>query len=191
MRDFYSEDNYKILRRKEALEDLEALVMFWNDVNTRNKRFSPRVMKKLYVLSYSPYSVWGYVVSLYFMSNRDLDAEKFCNFLDRTTAMVLMNAILDLGKQNIRRPFVLEFKKVFQGEPLDFDEQFKRDERILRRRLEETRFSNNKPITRAMLAWWTFSDPAQDLPPLGTKLEQEHICAKNRHEFEPLRPPNS
>ncbi len=190
MRDFYAEANYKLLRNEKTFEDLETLATFWDDVNTRSDRFPATVLKKLYVLSYSPYSLWSYIVSLYFMSNRELDEKKFCAFLDKTTAMILMNAVLDLGKQNIRRPFVLEFKDIFRGEPLNFDMQFKRHEKILRGRLSEMAFSNSKPITRAMAAWWTFSDPAQELPPLGTKLHLEHIYAKKRHELHPLKNPD-
>ena len=41
-----------------------------------------------------------------------------------------------------------------------------------------------------MLAWWTFQNPAQELPPLDSELQQEHIYARNRHEkFEPLNNP--
>lgn len=189
MRDFYAEDNYEVLRRTETFEDLEALAQFWEDVANRSERFTPSVMKKLYVLSYSPYNVWGNVISLYFMIHRELDDKKFCAFADKVMAMILVNGIFDLGKQNIRRPFVLEFKDIFRGEPLTFDEQFKAQEKILRRRLADMNFTNNKPITRAMLAWWTFSDPKQELPPPNVELHQEHIYAKNRHDFEPLDNP--
>ncbi|MBQ7476865.1 MAG: DUF1524 domain-containing protein, partial [Selenomonadaceae bacterium] len=37
-----------------------------------------------------------------------------------------------------------------------------------------------------MLAWWTFRDDAQELPPIDTRLELEHIYAVKRHEFSPL-----
>lgn len=58
----------------------------------------------------------------------------------------------------------------------------------MRERLTNTNFSNQRAITGAMLAWWTFQNPAQELPPLGTKLHLEHIYAKNRHEsFQPLK----
>ncbi len=189
MRDFYAKDNYELLRNAETFKDLEELAQFWEDVANRSERFTPPVLKKLYVLSYSPYNIWEYVVSLYFMIHRKLAEEKFCAFADKVMAMILMNAILDLGKQNIRRPFVLEFKDIFNGEIPEFDEQFKREEKILRGRLTETRFSNSKPVTRAMLAWWMFSDHEQNLPPLNTELHQEHIYAKNRHDFEPLNNP--
>lgn len=190
MRDFYSENDYKIFQSEEAFEDLVTLAQFWDDVAERNEKFSPRVLKKLYTLNYSPYSVWSYVVSLYFMSNRDaennLAEEKFCAFLDKVTAMILMNAILELGTQNIRRPFVLEFKDIFHGEPLEFDRQFKPQEKIFRRRLADMRFSNSRAVTRTMLTWWLFRDSAQVLPPLNVDLQIEHILAKKRQELHHL-----
>lgn len=190
-RDFYAEDNYELLRDKETFADLEMLAKFWDDVTNRNNRFSSKILKKLYVLSYSPYGVWSYVVSLYFMSWRELDEEDFGRFLDKITALILINGILDFGKQTIRRPFVLEFKNIYNGEPIKF-EQYRQKESLVRSRLGEMNFSNSKPITRAMLAWWTFRDSAQELPPLGTKLHIEHIYARNRHEnFVSLSNPNS
>ena len=186
MRDFYSESNYEIFQSEDTFEDLVTLANFWDNVAERNEKFSSQVLKKLYTLDCSPYSVWSYVVSLYFMSNRDaennLDEEKFCAFLDKVTAMILMNAISESGTQNIRRPFVLEFKDIFYGETLEFDEQFKPQEKIFCRRLMDMGFSNNKKVTRTMITWWLFRDPAQELPPLGTKLNIEHIYSRSRHE---------
>ena len=182
VRDFYAENNYKILRDKEVYEDLETLAQFWDEVTNRSDRLSPQVLKRLYILSYSPYSVWSYVVSLYFMSWRELDEKDFCQFLDKITALILINGVLDFGKQTIRRPFVLEFKNIYNGEPIKF-EQYRQKEILVRRRLAEMKFSNSKPITRAMLAWWLFHDGAQDLPPLGMDLHIEHIFAKKRQEL--------
>ncbi|MBQ3443664.1 MAG: DUF262 domain-containing protein [Selenomonadaceae bacterium] len=187
-RDFYAENNYELLRDKEVYKDLETLAQFWDEVANRNDRFPPSVLRRLYVLSYSPYSLWSYVVSLYFMSWRDMDEEYFCQFLDKIMALILMNSLLDSGKQNIRRLFVLEFKNIYNGEPVKF-EQYLQKESLIRSRLSEMKFSNSKPITRAMLAWWIFRNPLQELPPLGMDLHIEHIYAKNRHEFEPLRNP--
>lgn len=47
-------------------------------------------------------------------------------------------------------------------------------------------FSNTKMITRAMLAWWTFNYENQELPPIDTRLEIEHIYAVRRNDFSPL-----
>lgn len=178
------------MRDEDTFADLEMLANFWDGVSKRDDKLSPRVLRKLYMLSYSPYSVWRYVVSLYFISWRELDEEDFCRFLDKITALILINAILDSGKQTIRRPFVLEFKNIYNGDPIKF-EQYRQREALVRSRLGEMKFSNTKSITRAMLAWWTFRDGAQDLPPLGTKLEIEHIYARNHNEFEPLTNPDA
>ena len=86
----------------------------------------------------------------------------------------------------------MEFKDIFHGEPLEFDTQFKPQEKILRSRLREMKFSSGRAVlTRAMLAWWTFQNPAQDLPPINAKLEIEHIYARNRCNFEPLGNPDA
>ena len=182
MRDFYAENNYEILRDKDVYEELETLAKFWDDVAERNDNISAQVLKKIYVLSHSPYSLWSYVVSLYFMSWREIDEEDFCQFLDKITALILINGVLDFGKQNIRRPFVLEFKNIYNGEPIKF-EQYRQKESLVRSRLREMKFSNSRLITRAMLAWWTFHDERQPLPPPGTGLHIEHIFAKKRQEI--------
>ena len=191
LRPYFEKDNYKEFKSEKSFEDLETLANFWNDIALRDdERFSERILKRLYVLSYSPYNIWSYIVSIYFMGNKDsnnkLDEEKFCNFLNKITAMFLMHAIVNPGTQNIRRPFFLEFQNIFHGNEINFN-QFKQNKKIFYEKLSDTKFSNQKKITRAMLAWWLFQDENQDLPPLDTKLEIEHIYAKRRAEFEPLQ----
>lgn len=182
MRDYYEKDSYKVLQSDETFCDLETLVRFWDDVETRNEKFSPRVLRQLYILNWAPYNIWAYVVSIYFMGNRELDEEKFFNFLNKITAMLLMYAITNPGVQAIRRPFFVEFQNILHGRPIEF-KQFRQDEKILRDRLKNTNFSNQRAITGAMLAWWTFRDAAQDLPPIGIDLQIEHILPKKRQEL--------
>ena len=183
MRDYYEKDGYKVLQSDKTFCELETLAKFWDDVATRNEeRFSPRVLRRLYVLSWAPYNIWAYVVSIYFMGNRDFDEGKFFKFLKRITAMLLMYAITNPGVQAIRRPFFVEFQNILHGRPIEF-KLFKQSEKILRERLRNTNFSNQRAITGAMLAWWTFRDPAQELPPLGMDLQIEHILAKKRQEL--------
>lgn len=45
-------------------------------------------------------------------------------------------------------------------------------------------FSNNRAITKAMLTWWAFQDPSQELLSLESVMEIEHIYARNRQEKE-------
>ena len=183
MRDYYEKDGYKIFQSDKTFCELETLARFWDDVATRNtERFSPRVLRQLYVLSWAPYNIWVNVVSIYFMGNRKLDEGKFFAFLEKITAMLLMYAITNPGVQAIRRPFFVEFQNILHGRPLEF-KHFRQDARILRERMNQTNFSNQRAITGAMLAWWTFQNPAQELPPLGVDLQLEHILAKKRQEL--------
>ena len=182
MRDYYEKDGYKVLQSDETFKNLETLARFWDEVINRNEKFSPRVLRQLYILSWAPYNIWTYVVSIYFMGNRNLDEEKFYNFLNKITAMLLMYAITNPGVQAIRRPFFVEFGNILHGRPLEF-RHFKQNENILRERMNQTNFSNSRAITGAMLAWWTFQNPAQDLPPLGVELQIEHILPKKRQEL--------
>ena len=43
---------------------------------------------------------------------------------------------------------------------------------------------NARPITKAMLTWWAYTMPDQQLYSLETPLEIEHIYARNRNEKE-------
>ena len=182
MRDYYEKDNYNVLHSDETFCELEILAKFWDDIATRDEKFSPRILRRLYVLSWAPYNIWAYVVSIYFMGNRELDEEKFFNFLNKITAMLLMYAITNPGVQAVRRPFFVEFQNILHGRLLEF-KQFRQSEKILREQLKNTNFSNQRAITGAMLAWWTFQNPAQDLPPIEMDLHIEHILAKKRQEL--------
>ena len=190
VRDYFERDNYKILRSEKTFDDLETLLEFWNDIARRNsKKFSERSLKRLYVLSYVPYSIWGNIVSLYFMGNRDsqnqLDDEKFYKFLNKITAMFLLQAIVQPGVQAIRRPFFLEFQNILHGRELSFKD-FRRDEHTIRTSFNNIKFSNQKDVTRSMLTWWAFNFEKQALPPIDAPLEIEHIYAINRAVEEPL-----
>ncbi len=197
LRPYYEKDNYKILQSEKTFEDLETLLKFWDDIAQRDdKRFSSRVLKRLFVLSYSPHSLWSYIVSLYFMGNRDsqnqLDDEKFYKFLHKITAMILMHAIANPGTHNVRRPFFTEFQNILHGRELMFTDfkqnEYRQNKNFFREQFRNTKFSQSKAITHSMLYWWMFQHEKQELPPLDTRLEIEHIYAKNR---EPLQNPEN
>lgn len=190
LRPYYEKNNYAILQDEKTFEDLEILAKFWDDVANRdNERFSERILRQLYILSYSPYNIWAYIVSLYFMGNRNdknlLSEENFYKFLNKINAMILMHGVANLGVQSIRRPFFVEFRNILCGENLSFKD-YRQDKKSFIEKMREMSFSNTRRITRAILAWWTFRNPAQELPPIDMRLEIEHIYAVKRHEFSPL-----
>ena len=45
-------------------------------------------------------------------------------------------------------------------------------------------FTNGRPITKSILAWWAYTDQNQELMALDTNLEIEHIYSKKRQENE-------
>lgn len=191
LRVYYEKDNYKILKSAQVFNDLIDLLKFWYDIFQLNEeRFSQRILKRLYVLKYSPYNIWQNIVSIYFMGNKDaqnkLEDEKFYKFLNQITALMLMQAIVQPGVQSIRRPFRMEFPNILQGKELFFND-YKQDKKFLRTQFFNMKFSQTKPITRTMLVWWLFQNENQDIPPVDTNLEIEHIYAKKLTESNPLK----
>lgn len=183
LRKFYEQDNYKYLQ-DETFEDLKSLADIWKNIYSRNyNRFSERVLRQLYILEYSPYAIWRHIVSAYLLvHNKNLtraDDKSFYKFLKKLTAFILANSIYKPGVSSIRLPIHNEIVNIYEKKPIEF-EKFKFDARIMRTKYQEFVFSNQRTITRAMLAWWTFRNEEQELPLSGTKLEIEHIYPKNR-----------
>ena len=83
-----------------------------------------------------------------------------------------------------RVPVYPELIEIVNGNKISFDKfKFNRDE--LKNELRTFSFTNQRPITRSMLAWWAFQDPNQQpLLEEPRQYEIEHIFAKNRSNFE-------
>lgn len=72
LRDFFGADGYAMLKEKGTFGDLEALLGFWHKVGAQ-EGFSDRVLRRLFVLNYAPNGMWTYLVSVWFLSNRDAE----------------------------------------------------------------------------------------------------------------------
>jgi uncharacterized protein with ParB-like and HNH nuclease domain len=188
LRKFYEKDGYKILKKEETFTNISALADFWNDISKQNdERFSDRVLKRLFVLNYAPNGMWNYFTSVYFMKNKDenglLDDERFYTFLTRITAFIWAYAVTNPGVNALRTPVYAEMVNLVNSKPVDFA-NFKFEATNIRTLFTEYVFSNIRPITKSMLAWWTFRNKDQELLSLDTVFEIEHIYAKNRQENE-------
>lgn len=184
LRKFYERGNYALLKKDETLKNLIDLASFWNDVQIQNKeRFSDRVLRQLFVLNYAPNGMWTYIVSVYFMANRNendlLDDEAFYSFLSRIIAFIWASAVIRPGVNTLRTPLFAEMINIVKGRPVTFDE-FAFHGPQAKSAFLNYLFSNNRAITKSMLTWWAFQDPEQKLMPLETALEIEHIFARNR-----------
>ena len=126
LRKFYENDNYALMYKNETLDNLETLLDFWNDVTNQDvERFSIRVLRRLFVLSYAPNGMWRYFTSVYFMKNKDaegkLDDELFYNFLNTITAFIWAYSVFKPGVNSLRTPVYAEMLKIIEGKPVDFN----------------------------------------------------------------------
>ena len=186
---FYERDNYRILKAEQTLDDLEALADFWSDVRTQNKeRFSDKILRRLFVLSYAPNGMWIYLTSVYFLHRRQpdgrLEEAPFFQFLEQITAIIWAYTLTNLGVSGLRRPAFLKMVQIVRGEEVTFsDFSFKRADFISVFR--NYQFTNKRQITKSMLAWWAFQFDEQELLDLGCSFHIEHIYARNRVEAQP------
>ena len=188
LRKFYERDGYALLKKKETFENLKQLSSFWNDVADQDSdRFSEKVLRRLYVLNYAPNSMWTFFTSVYYMKNRTddgfLDDDRFCEFLNKTTAFVWAYALIHPGVNALRTPVYAEMVNIVEGKEVTFKD-FLFDEMQLRSIINNYKFVNNRPITKSMITWWAFRIDKQPLMRLETTIETEHIYARNRYDHE-------
>ena len=188
LRKFYGKDDYAILKNDTTFQNLEDLAKFWEDVYTQNEdRFSQDILRKLYVLCYAPNSMWGYVLSVYYMRNRQqdglLEEEPLAIFLDKITAFIWSYAITNPGVNSLRTPIYAEMINIIDGKSVEF-EKFKFDKTSLSTSFGNYEFRNTRPVTKSMLTWWAINYANQELPSLEITFDIEHIYARNRNEKE-------
>lgn len=184
LRKFYEKDGYALLRREETLNNLVLLADFWKDVYSQNEdRFSVDVLKRLFVLGYAPNSLWTYIVSVYFMHNKDandmLDNDKFYGFLNRLIAFIWGYAISNPGITALRSPIFYEMVNIINDEEVSFS-NYLFNEDLFRSQFNNFVFSNTRAITKSMIVWWAFSFEGQELLPLDAAYDIEHIFPRNR-----------
>lgn len=189
LRDFFSADAYAILKEEGTLADLEALLAFWQAVDAQ-QGFSDRVLRRLFVLNYAPNGMWTYLVSVWFLANRDgdgrLDEGAFYDFLNLITGFIFAYAIERPGVNALRAPVYPEMVGIVRREPVTFSNR-RFGAREIAERFHAYEFTNGRPVTKSILAWWAFNDPAQPLMDIDTSIEIEHIYARKRAEVTPLR----
>jgi hypothetical protein len=186
LRKFYEKGKYAILRQDETLLNLKTLVDFWNDVYTQNsERFSPTILRKLFILNYAPNGMWTYFLSVYFLHNRNekeqLDDTELELFLNKTIAFVWGYAFTNPGVNALRTPVYAEMINIVTNKSVNFDDH-KFEENTIKTAINNFEFKNGRPITRAMLTWWAFNNNEQTIPSLSTNFDIEHIFARKRQE---------
>ncbi len=187
LRTFYSRDKYKLLN-EDTMTNLELLMDFWKDILVQSEdKFSPEVIRQLFILEYAPNGMWTYFLSVYFMQNKDsnnmLNNDKLLAFLKKTTAFIWAYAVTNPGVNALRTPIYKEMNNIIHGKELEFKDN-KFDEAKTKNAMLSFNYLNGRPITKSMLVWWAMSTPGQDVPDLSTVFEIEHIYARNRNDKE-------
>lgn len=108
-----------------------------------------------------------------------LDDDAFYQFLNRITGFIWTYAVTNPGVNALRTPVYAEMVNIVNNRPVSFD-GFKFEPATVKSMFANFAFSNTRPITKSMLAWWAFQDDLQELISLETVLEIEHIYARNR-----------
>lgn len=190
LRDFYSRDNYAMLRDEKALSDLENLLAFWQRVDACDG-FSDEVLRRFYVLKYAPNSMWTFFVSVWYLANGKPDGvvedeDALLSFLDLITGFIFAYAVERPGVNALRSPVYPEMINIVNHLPVTF-ENYKFEREDIAARFRAYVFTNVRPITKSMLVWWAFSDEKQKLLPWDTVIEVEHIYARKRNDTTPLK----
>ena len=184
LRKFYEKNSYALLKTDETFEALNDLAEFWKSVVEQDDdRFSEEVLRKLFILGYAPNGMWAYIVSVYYMKNRQpngkLDEAPFVRFLDRITAYIWSYALVNPGVNQLRAPMYAEMLKIIEGNEVDFS-GMKIDPVQLDNAFRNYKFTNGRPITKSMLVWWAMQIDGQELPAVDKTFEIEHIIARER-----------
>ena len=188
LRKFYEKDAYSLLKNDTTFNDLITLAYFWEDISNQDKdRFSENILRKLFVLNFAPNGMWTYFLSVYFMQNKDengmLDDAKLNEFLSKSIGFIWTYAVTNPGVNALRSPIYKEMVNIVNNEEVTFD-GYKFEEERVRSFFDNYSFTNQRPITKAMLTWWAFTDENQPLLSLETVFEIEHIYAKSRQDKE-------
>ncbi len=184
LRKFYEKDKYTILKREETLDNLERLATFWKSVEIQDDTvFSEKILKKLSVLHNAPNGMWTYLLSVYFMKYGDeegkLEEDSLYKVLNKMIAFIWTYAVMRPGVNALRTPAYPAMIDIVNGKDVEFAE-FKFDTNQVRTMLSNYEFTNHRPITESMLAWWAYTDDNQKLISNDTTMEIEHIFSRQR-----------
>lgn len=190
LRNFFRGENqdFPYFKGESTLDDLSDLAIFWKKVYSQDESFGNEVLQKLFVLRYSPNTMWENIVSVWFLQNRDsndeIDLSAFNLFLSKITNFVLGYSLINPGVNQLRTPIFKEMSEIVNHNNLvPAFENHLFDENSLRTAFDNFEFSNMKGITKSFLVWFAFLKENQQLLSLKEPLQIEHIFAKKRAEI--------
>ena len=190
LRNFFrgEKQDFPYFKNEKAMDDLSDLAIFWKKIYSQNESFGDEILRKLFVLRYSPNTMWENIVSVWFLQNRDsndeIDLDAFSHFISKITNFILGYSLINPGVNQLRTPIFKEMSEIVNRNSLvpSFENHLF-DESSLRTAFDNFEFSNMKGITKSFLVWFAFSNENQQLLSLKEPLQIEHIFAKKRAEI--------
>ncbi len=175
MRNYFGSDARKTLESEEVFEDLELLSKFW--VQTRYLRgFSEPSRRLLYVLSFSPYDSWIYVLSAFYLrrhrAGRLSDADT-TDLLEWVASFMVGGCVELLTPRKAYDRLYEEIVNIVWQEGKYPRYRFSAED--LKQKFLAMHFMEKKKHVAFLLAWWTFWVKSQPLPDNNVVWEVEQL----------------
>ena len=181
LRNFFETEQKDVLTQKEkikeTIDNLKLLVDFWDKIYNENFD-NKETQKRLNVLKYAPNKMWKYIVSVYYMFNQENSEKEFVQFLDKTIAFFWGATVNNITLGSCKGPIFKAMANIKNKENIELVLPNETNEENTRNSLEIYSFTNGRPITRAMLMWWSVLEKKEDLN-TATKYDIEHIYSRN------------
>lgn len=188
LRKFYERNKYQYLNSEDTIVDLQKLANFWESIKLQDtERFSEDILKKLYILHYSPNGMWQHMTSAYFLQNKDhndlLEESYFIKFLNKITAFIFTFAVTSPGVNALRTPAYDEMINIVNRNAVTFT-KYKFNESSTKTLFDTYIFTNQRNITRSIITWYAYTFLDQPLLALNEVFHLEHIFSKKRYQME-------
>lgn len=181
LRNFFENEQKDVLTQKEEIKEtiynLKLLVDFWEKIYNENFD-NKEIKKRLNVLKYAPNKMWKYIVSVYYMFNQENYEKEFVQFLDKTIAFFWGATVNSITLGSCKGPIFKAMANIKNKENIELILPNETNEENTRNSLNIYSFTNGRPITRAMLMWWSILHNNEDLD-INHKYDIEHIYARN------------
>ena len=184
IRQEYEPNNYEVLRRKETLDDLFALLDFFDDLLAQNLlRFPMKAIRYAHILFRTKNVFVWFPMANYFFCRRNernhIDGNDFAEFLERLLAFFLAHVITKPNTQALRGFSFRTLADLKNPVPSEKN-SYTFSARAIKTEMEifNVKRSNNL-MKMLVLNWWTFHDENQELPPIEQNFDVEHIFPKS------------
>lgn len=179
LRKFYAQNKYERLKQPELMQEIIDLARFWRQINLKpcdeiGYKISDEARKYLQCLNHYPNEYWKYVVSVFFIRNKESDTfdEDFKKVLKSLIAF-LFSKFIGQPTVNIIKDDIYKFyNSLYKENKLVFSYTFNEDS--LKQQMGS--FSSSR-ISRALLLLDAYLNPKQERL-IDSNFDIEHIFPK-------------